>query len=155
MATSFNGRWYAVRVGRQSMVVVGSWEECEPLVKNFSGAQCKKFSNYANAVAWLYGATAGGLGEGGPGVAHHVTQAVVLPPTTQAVVPPTTPRWLGFSLCVLTGSVVVLAFLVGQCIQRQNSLLDFLSPSRLIQLGDTRGALDRVKKPTWFTAFPD
>lgn len=43
-------RFYAVRRGRKSNVIVKSWPECEKLVSGFSGAIYKGFAYYDDAV---------------------------------------------------------------------------------------------------------
>jgi len=45
--------FYAVRKGWQNMTILTSWQECEPLVSGFSGAEFKGFNTYEEAEAYL------------------------------------------------------------------------------------------------------
>lgn len=45
-------KFYAVRKGKKNGIF-SSWEECEPLVKGFEGAEYKSFSSEAEAKAFL------------------------------------------------------------------------------------------------------
>ncbi len=46
-------KYYAVKRGRQSGVIVRSWDDCKKLVDGFSGAVYKSFTNEDVAADWL------------------------------------------------------------------------------------------------------
>ncbi len=46
-------KYYAVKIGRKSLVIVNSWKECYPLVNGFEGAIFRSFKTLPQAEGWL------------------------------------------------------------------------------------------------------
>lgn len=69
-------KYYAIKAGLKAPSITTTWEECSALVKGFSGAAYKSFSNIEDALSYL------GLSEKEITIPHITTKAITTTKTT-------------------------------------------------------------------------